>query len=219
MGSNSSSNDWKSEEQIRREEFRAGYDREAASGQLRDDERNDGGDSEMKYTHTEGAASETTLYADKTEDKDKYDPNQSLPNCEHPYPTKGSKFSRLWALNAGWDGHRVDGKNYTDEEIHKVDQPARERARFTHAVACAVELPQTAIHRCTGVAKRLDPRKFNYYGGMDTFILSIVKHVAQEYDWEVDAETFQKIRDDWNVGSDDLTAAREKVGEELNPGE
>lgn len=209
------SNNWQTEVEIQESEFRAGYEQEAACGELRPDERSDGRDSELKHTHVEGTTSETTMYATPDNPPKQYDPNESLPDCER-YSTRGAKYSRLWELNAGRDDHTVAGKTYKDDEIHKVNQPARERARFVHAVANGVELPGRVVDRSTSIARQLDPRAFNYWGGMDVFILAVVKHAAQEYDWSVDAEAFHDIRERWEVSTENVTAALGKVKEKVN---
>lgn len=208
------STNWKTEEQIQQEEFEEGYEQEAVSGTLRPTERNDGSDNEIEYNQMEGTVGETTMYADRGTDK--YNPNKSLPQCEE-YPTKGAKFNRLWKLNAGRDDHTVAGKTYKDEEIHKVDQHARDRARFVHGVAIEVGLPESMIERCTSIARRLDTRAFNYWGGMDVFLLAIVKYVAEENNWSIDTDAFHEIREHWEVGRDDLSSAVEKVEEKLEP--
>lgn len=216
--SSTDSHNWKTEEEIRREEFCEGYDQEAAPAGLRPDERNDGRDSELKHTHVEGTTSETTMYATPDNSPKQYDPNESLTDCER-FSSRGAKYTRLWELNAGRDNHTVAGKTYKDGEIHKVNQPARERARFVHAVANEVELPRSVVDRSTSLARRLDPRAYNYWGGMDVFILAVVKYTADEHDWCLDRDAFEDIRNQWDVSSEDLTAAIEKMEEDAEMGE
>ena len=215
MSTTDSDSQWQTAAQIREQEFRAGYEIEAGRGELRPTERSDGRSDDIEHNHTEGTASETTLYADISNQKG-YDPNEPLPSCEK-YATKRAKFSRLWTLNAGRDGHRANGTTYKDKEVHKVSQPARDRARFVHAVANWCGLPKTLSARCRSIAQRTDPRAFNYYGGMDTFILAIVAFVAVAHGSgggsHGDIKQFHAIREEWDVGIDDLGAAIEKIEE------
>lgn len=213
MSTTDSGNDWQTAEQIRKQEFQAGYEMEAGRGGLRPDERNDGRNDEKEHTHMEGTDSETTLWADIS-NQEGYDPNKRLPPCEQ-YNTKGAKYARLWNFNAGRDGHRVAGKTYKNDEIHKVSQPVRDRARFVHAAANWCDLSRILSARCTSIARRTDPRAFAYWGGMDTFILAIVAYVAVAHGTgegsQGDLEKFHAIREQWGVGIDDLGAAMEKI--------
>lgn len=202
--------DWKSEEEVLVDEFLAGYELEAAPAGLRPEKREDGRDSELAYTQLEGTVSETTLYADRPDEK--YKPSESLGGR---FGTRRAKYARLWELNAGRDDHTVAGKTYTDSEIHKVNQPARDRARFVHAVAISVELSKCVLNYSTSLARKLDPRAFNYWGGMDVFILAVVKQAALEYDWKMDTDAFHSIREQWGVGVEDLDAAFGKLQQEL----
>lgn len=82
-----------------------------------------------------------------------------------------------------------------------------------HAVADTFDLHGPALDRATDLAARDDPRRYNYYGGMDTFILAVVASVTFEHDRGVDDAEFHRIRREWGVDLDDLIAATRKVGE------
>lgn len=215
--STTDSDNWLTDVQIKEQEFQAGYEQEGGRGGLRPEERNDGRDDPIEHDHMEGTSSETTMYATPDNPPDWYDPHESLPSCER-HSTRGAKYTRLWTLNAGRDKHHAKGKTYADDETHKVSQPTRDRARFVHAVANRCCLSRGLTARCTSVARCIDPRKFNYWGGMDVFILAIVAFVAvtcgDRCAWSGDLENFHAIREQWDVGIDDLGAAIKKVDEE-----
>lgn len=215
--------DWKDEQQVKQEHFADGYQQEARRRARKPTEREDGGTSdELEHNHTEGTASATTMYADRRGDG--YDPHESLPDCER-YDTKAKKFARLWKLNAGRDTHTASGKTWADDETHRVNPHTRDRRRFVQAVADTFDLDGPALERAADLAARDDPRRYNYYGGMDAFILAVVAAVAFEFgvdingashddDLAADLRQFHELRRDWGVDLDDLIAATRKVMQE-----
>lgn len=215
--------DWKDESDIKQEHFADGYQQDARRHARNPTERDDGSSTdELEHNHMEGTASATTMYADRRGEG--YDPYESLPECER-YDTKAKKFTRLWKINAGRDEHTASGKTYADDELNKVDWRARDRRRFVQAVASTFDLDGPALERAADLASRDDPRRYNYYGGMDTFILAVVAAVAFEFgvdingashddDLAVDLREFHELRRDWGVDLDDLIAATRKVLEE-----
>lgn len=200
---------WQTDEQLAQQHFEDGYKQEAHRRARKPTEREDGGCSdELEHNHTEGTASATTLYADDGD----YDANARLPDCER-HDRKRDKFARLWQLNAGRDTHHASGKTYKDAECHKVDQNARDRRRFTHALCSRLGLGENATARALHLAVTTEPRPFNFLGGFDVFLLAVVLHAANENGeiLRLDCEAFHRIRKRWDVDRETLAKATSKL--------
>lgn len=203
--STTDSYNWKIDAQIREQEYRQGYAQEAAAGGLRPSRRNDGSDRSEEYLTNSDAAHSTGLNATKS-NQEGYNPSKRLP--VERYENKEEKFKRLWLVNAGLDRHRVERP---DRDLGKADKPANYRARFVRAVATTVGFPPKVVDRCTDLARQLDPRPWNFCGGFDAFILGVVAYAADERDFSLDREAFESIREEWELSTENLNEAIEKV--------
>lgn len=200
--------DWQTEEQIAEQEFADGYHVE----QSKRTPDGDGSDDALEHDQNEGNPNSTTMYGGRPSDG--YDPNERLPNCER-WATKGEKFATLWARNSGVDSHRAPRRSR--EDCNKADEKAKDRQRFVQAVANALRLGEDATERAKELATLPTPKTLNFIGGLDTWILAVVLHAANEQRavMKVDRDALAEIRADWGVSTDQLATATEKVADSV----
>lgn len=203
--------DWQTEEQIAEQEFADGYHVER---DRRTPER-DGSDDALTHDQNEGNPNATTLYGGRHADG--YDPNERLPACER-WATKGEKYATLWAKNAGVDSHRAPRRSR--EDCHKVNERTKDRQRFVQAVANDLRLGEDATERAKELATLPTPKTLNFIGGLDTWLLAVALHAANEQRtvMRVDRDALTDLRADWGVSTDQLATATEKVATKVGEG-
>lgn len=203
--------DWKNEQEIKQREFADGYHVER-SKRTPD---GDGSDDALEHDQNEGNPNATTMYGGRHADG--YDPNERLPACER-WSTKGQKFRRLWRLNAGMDSHRAPHRSRAD--CNKANERTKDRQRFVQSVANTLQLGESATERAKELATLPTPKTLNFIGGMDTWILAVALHAANEQRCilRVDRDALTEIRADWGVSADQLATATEKVATKVGEG-
>jgi hypothetical protein len=213
-------NDWTDESTIKEEEFENGYKEESASQSQNPTEcgTNDAAElaaDGLEHTHAQSGASETTLYADKSDDG--YNPTKQLPDCDR-WDTKAEKYSALWSYNSGNDAHNAKGTTYADETVHKVNPYTRDRRRRVHALSNTLGLSEDGTERATELATVLDPRPFNFCGGYGSFILGVIVYAANEQQdiARIDVDTLHKERRRRDIDTDQLATATSKVADSVS---
>ncbi|PSP79519.1 hypothetical protein BRC81_04710 [Halobacteriales archaeon QS_1_68_20] len=203
--------DWQTEEQIAEQEFADGYHVER---DRRTPER-DGSNDALEHDQNEGNPNATTMYGGRSSNG--YDPNERLPACER-WATKGDKFASLWARNAGVDSHRAPRRSRA--ECNKANERTKDRQRFVQAVANALRLGEDATERAKELATLPTPKTLNFIGGLDTWLLAVTLHAANEQRtvMRVDRDALKEIRADWGVTTDQLATATEKVANIVRKG-
>jgi hypothetical protein len=148
--------------------------------------------------HLNGAVCATTFHASYSDDG--YEPNERLPDCEG-YSTKGQKYSRLFSLNSGRDGHVADGHSESDDSLHKSDRMARYRRRLTETVAQRLGVTDLCKNTAISQAVKTDTRAYNRWGGIEAAVIAFIFAAAIQLGEQarINRDALNDFIEDWNM--------------------